>query len=376
MAEFILKDWHGKEKTFDHETIYVRGTDGELMPFTHGTGNPVLEELEVTENGSYTPSEGVDGFSSVTVNVGAAKIAVLEEHEMTGFAPDSTWGYSTLDQAPSYTINEGEQYYVKWDGVTYPVMLTDGSAAIAGVKYLGNGSAFNLPGNGEPFAIVFVNGMILYTAFNDPKESHTVGIYKDAGEEIILQDKTITENGEYTADDGYDALNKVIVNVPTTEVTLQDKTITENGTYTADDGFAGLGKVIVDVASSGGNVKWKAGVVQLTSTATQRVNFDFGFKPDVLIVFSQGFDFKSSGTHRFVFLGQSRRFADKIVGGSPSTGCITVGFGAKKFSNSFASYAMDEYNTYSDISNADETGFDLYTHVTGYYRIWAIGLGD
>lgn len=38
MAEFILKDWYGKEQTFDKETIYVRGTDGELMPFTHGTG--------------------------------------------------------------------------------------------------------------------------------------------------------------------------------------------------------------------------------------------------------------------------------------------------------------------------------------------------
>ena len=39
MAEFILKDWYGKEKTFDKETIYVQGTDGELMPFTHGTGS-------------------------------------------------------------------------------------------------------------------------------------------------------------------------------------------------------------------------------------------------------------------------------------------------------------------------------------------------
>lgn len=32
-------------------------------------GKPVLEELTIIENGSYTPAEGVDGFSSVTVNV-------------------------------------------------------------------------------------------------------------------------------------------------------------------------------------------------------------------------------------------------------------------------------------------------------------------
>ena len=40
MAEFILKDWYGKEQTFDKETIYVQGKDGELLPFTYGTGNP------------------------------------------------------------------------------------------------------------------------------------------------------------------------------------------------------------------------------------------------------------------------------------------------------------------------------------------------
>ena len=39
MAEFILKDRYGKEKTFDHETIYVKGAAGELLPFTFGTGS-------------------------------------------------------------------------------------------------------------------------------------------------------------------------------------------------------------------------------------------------------------------------------------------------------------------------------------------------
>lgn len=38
MAEFILKDQYGKEQTFDHDKIFVQGTDGELVQFTQGEG--------------------------------------------------------------------------------------------------------------------------------------------------------------------------------------------------------------------------------------------------------------------------------------------------------------------------------------------------
>lgn len=60
--------------------------------------------------------------------------------------------------------------------------------------------------------------------------------------------ETIAENGEY------DITEKasVVVAVPETEVILQDKEITENGTYSADDGYDGFGQVTVNVASSGG----------------------------------------------------------------------------------------------------------------------------
>lgn len=45
---------------------------GAVQALVDGYGSaPVLEELNITENGEYTPGEGVDGFSKVVANVAA-----------------------------------------------------------------------------------------------------------------------------------------------------------------------------------------------------------------------------------------------------------------------------------------------------------------
>ena len=58
-----------------------------------------LEELEVTENGIYTPDQGVDGFNKVTVDV-PAYVPVIQSKSITEngtyIAPDGVDGFSPI----------------------------------------------------------------------------------------------------------------------------------------------------------------------------------------------------------------------------------------------------------------------------------------
>lgn len=84
----------------------------------------------------------------------------------------------------------------------------------------------------------------------------TSGTYCDKDITIIpaLQNKTVTENGTVSADEGYAGLGSVSVAVPETVSKLQEKTVTANGVVTPDAGYDGLSKVTVDVEDSGINL--------------------------------------------------------------------------------------------------------------------------
>lgn len=81
----------------------------------------------------------------------------------------------------------------------------------------------------------------------------------------------------------------------------QNKTITENGTYTADSGYTGLGTVTVDVqASGGGDFCCETGTFTPASEITE-IEFDFKDKraygySDIFVVMAKGgFSYTDSG---------------------------------------------------------------------------------
>lgn len=76
------------------------------------------------------------------------------------------------------------------------------------------------------------------------------------GAEVVLQEKTVTENGEVTADEGYTALSKVNVAIPIKEEQTKTVDITENGSIEViPDAGKTFSKVTVNVnVESGGGV--------------------------------------------------------------------------------------------------------------------------
>ena len=229
MAEFVLKNWHGEEVVFDHDKIFVKNVNGDLVQFTEGKGEAVLESLEVTENGTFTPPEGVDGFNQVTVNVEEELSENLMYYEEMNFASNSNYGGLYTAECPEgilnygFEIELGQEYIITWDMQYYCVFAQDGSSFIPGSLFLGNVTAAGLSGNGEPFAIVWTPESLTFVSY-DTESIHGVAVMKRVrpnSTNMMLQNINITENGEYLAEARYDGFRKVSVNVEATSADVR-----------------------------------------------------------------------------------------------------------------------------------------------------------
>lgn len=86
-----------------------------------------------------------------------------------------------------------------------------------------------------------------------------------------LQEKTVTVNGEVTADNGYDGLSKVTVNVSGGITPTGSQTFTSNGTYDVTN----IAQAIVNVSGGGGIEGVETGTYTITAEDVTNQSFSF-----------------------------------------------------------------------------------------------------
>lgn len=94
IIKYQVQDNTNNDKLIRHQVMGIGGGSA-----------PVLESLNVTENGTYTPGEGVDGFNNVNVNVSGS---IPDEWFLISEFDFATAGDSDLrryDKARNYSIS-------------------------------------------------------------------------------------------------------------------------------------------------------------------------------------------------------------------------------------------------------------------------------
>lgn len=96
-----------------------------------GISAPVVEPLSVTQNGTYNPPEGVDGYSPIMVNVAREDQTDIEEQFIRMIEGDSNNPVTELP-AGLAKINERAFFYTKLSVTSLPDSVTNiGNSAFA-----------------------------------------------------------------------------------------------------------------------------------------------------------------------------------------------------------------------------------------------------
>ncbi len=208
-------------KSFDPEFVSCsQDFEPEFESVVAGVRKEEQEKtVTVTENGTeeILPDEGKT-LSKVTVEISVTER--FDEGYSVGKQDGYTEGYST-GKEEGYT----EGYNKGFD---------DNKPVVEPLKVTENG-IYTPSDNVDGYNSVSVSVPIRYEegynkGFSEGKEDGYNEGYKASQDSIILQEKTVTENGEVVADEGYTGLSKVNVAIPIKEEQTKTVDITGSGT--------------------------------------------------------------------------------------------------------------------------------------------------
>lgn len=205
--------------------------------------------------------------SGVTVAAGYVTFAVHFEDIDTNGATLYKWSTTTCGECQVLdALNHKETTVVVPDGYLKPTgtknVTANGTFNVAEYKAVNVAVPDTIPeGYIQPSGVkdITKNGEYDVTEY----AATTVDV------QPTLQTKTITENGTYTADNGYDGLSAVVVNVAVSQddPVIQTLEVTENGTYAVPDGVDGYGVVTVNVPIPDGYVR-PSGTLEVDENGT------------------------------------------------------------------------------------------------------------
>lgn len=219
----ILKDWYGKDQKFDHDKIFVRDENGELVQFTQGTGEPNLQDKTITENGTFTADDGYDGLGSVTVDVkgaggGSLPAGAYWKFDGTISLPNSNYQrwfmlnenlYALTLTATGKTGSNTVSIY-KWSGSAWSLLTTTSSlgwyTSFYGMQYVEYNGKIHFAGNEIEGHFTFdeINGVVRK---NDLPKAISGGLFVQDGK---LKAYCVKDGSVYVWDESSDSWSKEV----------------------------------------------------------------------------------------------------------------------------------------------------------------------